>query len=374
MSIYIDLSEFLLHPLTTGIQRVTIELCWRLPAGLSIPIRLHSGQYVSLSDELRKAVADYFSDASPSRAAEIRGLAATNVGEVIRLSEHDTLLVSEVFFEPGRLAWFSHMPDREFRNVRFVIHDLLPLTHPQYFIATESEQLCGYFHIIRQAHHCVFTSEYTRSLYSKYLTPAAQHNSIVIPLGSDSLGPRAVRPLYNRKLSFNVVGTIEPRKNHELILDAFEPLLKDIPELTLSFIGRMGWIGSNFTRRVQDLAKGNNSGFRFYSGLADDTIRNCIEECRATIYVSSAEGYGLPPVESLWAGTPVIASRAIPSLHSIGTAGIHYVDPLTPENLRSAIRCFLDDEYANEKTRQALRLTLPTWESFASEILKWCSA
>ena len=48
----------------------------------------------------------------------------------------------------------------------------------------------------------------------------------------------------------------------------------------------------------------------------------------ATIYISEAEGFGLPPVESLWLGTPVVASAAIPSLEAIGPAGVHIVEPV----------------------------------------------
>jgi glycosyltransferase involved in cell wall biosynthesis len=93
-----------------------------------------------------------------------------------------------------------------------------------------------------------------------------------------------------------------------------------------------------------------------------------------SIYVSAVEGYGLPPIESLWVGTPVIASNKLPSLTDLGSFGIHIVDPPSVVSLRHAIRAFLDDGYAERKREEAMRLKLPTWRSFADEVWRWCSS
>jgi glycosyltransferase involved in cell wall biosynthesis len=77
-------------------------------------------------------------------------------------------------------------------------------------------------------------------------------------------------------------------------------------------------------------------------------------------------------VESLWVGTPVIASTTIPSLKGRGSAGVHFVDPLNAVNLRRAVLAFLDDGYANQKTEEIIELDLPTWRSFTQEVFRWC--
>jgi glycosyltransferase involved in cell wall biosynthesis len=134
----------------------------------------------------------------------------------------------------------------------------------------------------------------------------------------------------------------------------------------------MGWTDANFAEKVHALANDKGSGFQFYSAPDDGAIRTHIEQSRATIYLSPAEGYGLPPVESLWCGTPVIASRTIPSLQSVGSAGIHYIEPLDATSLRQAVVAFLDDTYANRKVEEAIQLNLPTWRSFTQDVLNWC--
>jgi glycosyltransferase involved in cell wall biosynthesis len=159
-----------------------------------------------------------------------------------------------------------------------------------------------------------------------------------------------------------------------LILEAFEPLLSETSGLRLLFIGKMGWIDPDFAQKIQALSSHEKSGFEFYPTANDDFIRSAIEQSRATIYVSTAEGYGLPPVESLWLGTPVISSRTIPSVKRLGSDGIHYVEPLNVDNLRGAVLSFLDDAYANQKTQETVGLCLPTWHSFTQEVLRWCAS
>jgi glycosyltransferase involved in cell wall biosynthesis len=372
MSLYIDLSEFLTNPITTGIQRIAGEICKYLPRDAAVPVGVHGGRYVAFSPKLIEAIGRHFGNASESSAAEIRKLGAVEKGTPVAFSPEDTILVPEVFTETQRLKFFRELPEGELHRCRFLIYDLLPLTHPEYFPEDTVAHLYGYFKLIRQASHSGFISEDTRASYYGRLKRTNDRGGVVLPLGCDSLGPRPTRPTLNRPPAFSVLGTVEPRKNHELILDAFEPLLRQIDGLRLSFIGKLGWVDTPFAERVRALSADTNSGFRFHSASGDVAIRNYLEQSRASIYVSAAEGYGLPPVESLWAGTPVIASTAIPSLQGRESLGVHFVEPLNVVNLRRAVLAFLDDDYANQKTEEALALNLPTWRSFTGEVLRWC--
>jgi glycosyltransferase involved in cell wall biosynthesis len=371
MSLYIDLTEFLASLRRSGIERISGEICKHAPAESLIPIRHNSDRYLSLPVPLINLVGKYFRDNSGSEASEIRRLAAVDSGLPLKVSKNDIILVPEIFAGP-RAEFFRQMPEQELQRYRFIVYDLLPATHPEYFPPDLPLILSQYFRIVRRATCCAFISEYTRDVYIQRLKRTDRTDGEVLSLGSDALGPKAGRPLLNRPLTFSVLGTIEPRKNHELILEAVEPLLGKVEGLSLSFIGKMGWVDPDFARKVEALASDKNSGFRFFPSPSDDMIRSHIEQSRATIYVSAAEGYGLPPVESLWLGTPVIASKMNPSLVRLGDQGIHYVDPLTVMNLRRAILEFLDDDYANRKTEQISSLNLPTWRSFTEEVLRWC--
>lgn len=373
MSLYIDLTEFLAKPITTGIQRVAGEICKHLPHDAATPVRFDSGRYIAFSSVLIQMIGKYFSDPGESRIAEIRRLSTVENGSVIRPSEEDSVLVPELFVDPQRLAFFREMPERELQRHRFLVYDLIPITHPQYFAMDWPLQTYGYFQLIRRAPYCAFISEWTRDVYYGRLKRTSERGGVVLALGSDSLGARPKQPNLNRPLTFTVVGNIEPRKNHELIVEAFEPLLREIDGLKLLFVGKMDR-DSVFTRKLVRLDADKQSGFEFHASANDTTLRSYLERSRASIYVSAAEGYGLPPVESLWVGTPVIATKATPSLKSIRPRGVHYIEPLDALNLRRAVLAFLDNAYANRQAEQTLQLTLPTWESFAAEVLRWSAS
>jgi len=372
MSLYIDLTEFLTNPITTGIQRIAGEICKYLPLGKAVPICLHEGRYVALSPKLIAAVGRFFAAGGSVHVDEIRRLGAPGNGHPITISStSDIVLVPEVFMESRRLHFFSEMPDSILHRHRFIVYDLLPATHPQYFWPEMMPAIFAYHKILRRAICCGFISEDTRNQYYARLVRTNERGGIVLPLGADAFGPRATHSLRNRPLTFSIVATIEPRKNHHLILEAFEPLWRQIAGLQLLFIGKVGWVSSEFAQKLRELAV-TNSGFHQYSECGDDAIRNHVQKSRATIYVSSAEGYGLPPVESLWVGTPVIASTTIPSLKGLGSDGIHFVEPLNAADLTQAVLSFLKDDYANRKAEETLRVNLPTWRSFTQEVLRWC--
>ena len=328
---------------------------------------------MALSAELIKAIGRYFSDAGERELDEIRRLGAVERGSPVRLSATDTILVPEVFDNAQRLAYFRNRSEQEMERFRFIVYDLLPMTHPEFFVSEGMVPLYGYYRLLRRASRCGFISEYTCDAYHGRLKRTSLREGVVLPLGCDALGPKASDVKLNRPLAFSVLGTIEPRKNHQLILDVFEPLLGEIPGLTLSFIGRMGWVEPALAERIHTLNARRDSAFHFFSAPDDGAIRKHIEDSRATIYVSAAEGYGLPPVESLWVGTPVIASNNVPSLERLGSAGIHRVESLDVLSLRRAILAFVDDAYANRKVEEANGLNLPTWKSFTNQVLDWCS-
>ena len=374
MSLYIDLSEFLANPITTGIQRIEGEICRYLPSDAAIPVRYHLGRYVALPPELISTIGRHFRDPSEAGVKEIRRVGAPDGCSPIKVSQSDTVLVPEVIIEPQRLAFLDRIDETELQPYRFIVFDLLPITHPEYFLSSWLLEICQYYKILRRATCCGFISEDTRDAYYGRLKRTSERGGVVLPLGCDALGAKANRPTLNRPLTFSVLGTVEPRKKHDLILEAFEPLLRQLNGLRLSFIGKMGWVESDFGQKIQALAADKSSGFHFHSGFSDEEIRTHIQQSRATVYISAAEGYGLPPVESLWLGTPVIASTTIPSLKRLGPAGIHFVEPLDVVNLRRAVLTFVDNNYANQKTEETMRLNLPTWQSFTQEVLRWCGA
>jgi glycosyltransferase involved in cell wall biosynthesis len=373
MSLFIDLTEFLTYPLTTGIQRIAGEICRHAPSGALIPLRLCSGAFLAFPQNLLDAIAGYFNDATSEGAEQIKRLGAPENGTSVAINSGDSVLVPEVFYKEERVQFFRKMSDRELETYRFIVYDLLPVTHPEFFPADMPlPVIYGYFQLIRRAAHCAYISSATQNAYYGRLRRVSNRGGIVLPLGSDALGQPVKTPVLGRALKFGVVGTIEPRKNHDLILEAFEPLLAEVRGLKLCFVGKIGWATNTLAAKIQAMAADPDSGLEYLPAASDNIIRNHIQDFRATLYLSAAEGYGLPPVESLWLGTPVIASKNIPSLQTLDPIGIRYVEPLDVLNVRRAVLAFTDDVYSNKKICEACRTSLPTWRSFTSAVLDWC--
>jgi len=383
MKVFVDLTEFLASQKRTGIQRVSGQLCRHWPGVESLtPVKLRSdGRLVQLPPETLGFVREYF-ETSDSNANGLKdrlvevSRQADSSGVTLDLQPGCRILVPELFYDPDRVAFFRSLSVEQLNYFYFIIHDLLPLTHPEFFTANAPQEIVnGYTRVVRAARNVAFNSSGTRdAYYHRLLRKRCSSTGPVLPLGSDGLGERpGAPPMCRPSPKFTAVGTIEPRKNHALILDVFEPLLHQIEGLHLVFLGKLGWVDSSLAERLQSLADGRCPGFEHHADPSDELIRQHVMESLATIYVSAAEGFGLPPVESLRLGTPVIASSAIPSLEAIQPAGVHIVEPLNAPNLRDAVLAFLEGSYAKRKSEETLSLNLPTWRGFALEVAKWCT-
>ena len=383
--VFIDLTEFLTSQNRTGIQRVCGEICRRWPGKEALePVKLRSdGKLARLPFEALGLIRQYFevsdssADGLKDHLAEVSRKAEA-CEETIDLERECRVLVPELFYDPARVAFFRGLSEEQLNCFYFIIYDLLPFTHPEFFIAHAPQEIInGYTRVLRAARHVAFISSYTRDAYYGRLLRgrcSSTGRGPVLPLGSDGLGERPSGPSLRCACpKFTVVGTIEPRKNHALILDVFEPLLYQVKDLRLVLLGRVGWVDSCLMDRVRSFGNGGCQGFEHNADANDELIRQHVLESWATIYISAAEGFGLPPVESLWLGTPVIASGAIPSLEAIHGTGVHVVDPLSVPNLTEAVLAFLDHSYAKRKAEEAMSLNLPTWRGFAMEVAKWCT-
>jgi len=373
MSVYVDLTEFLARPILTGIQRVTAEICRFWPSDDLRPLRLtESGQLIELPPALISAIARCFNDPDGTAVREVCSLREKPVREVPRNGD-ETVLVPELFYDPWRVEFFRRQSRDSLSRYRFIVYDLMPLLYPEYFAPDiPHDIISAYFSLIRRIPHCGFISRWTQETYCCRLRREQSLTGVVLRLGSDGLGPRPATPRLGRPPKFCVVGTIEPRKNHGLILDAFEPLLRINRGIQLTFLGRLGWVDAHLGERLQRMSSGECPGFRWISDADDACVRHHVEEARASIYVSSAEGFGLPPVESLWLGTPVIASAHLPSLEAVGTQGLQIITDLNANALQDAVHSFLDDTFGDSKAEETLAIDLPTWASFAQQTADWC--
>ena len=138
------------------------------------------------------------------------------------------------------------------------------------------------------------------------------------------------------------VGTLEPRKNLGTLLKAFAQILAESsfrPQLVIA--GGEGWLMDESLAFMKKVAIADRLCLTGY--LKDDELCALYSSCKAFIYPSVYEGFGLPPLEAMACGAPVIAGR-IPALQeTLGSAAL-LVEPLDVEALAKAIAGLLHDE------------------------------
>jgi len=254
----------------------------------------------------------------------------------------------------------------------FMVHDLIPITHPEYCRPGEMEKhTLRMRNVLRIAHGIVANSKDTLAnllIFSKAVS-REMPLSVVAPLAPGLTRLRsAVRPI--AEPYFVVLSTIEPRKNHLMLLQLWRRLREESGESVprLIIIGQRGWECEN----VVDLLERSEllRGYVFeLSRCGDVELATYLHHAQALLFPSFVEGYGMPLIEALAARVPVIASDLAVFREFAGEIP-EYADPLDAHHWLALIK-----EYSNPNSEQRrAQLTrmqsfrLPTWEQHFAQL------
>lgn len=254
----------------------------------------------------------------------------------------------------------------------FMVHDLIPITHPEYCRSGEDERhALRMRNVLKTAKAIITNSQATLDELCRFarmsgwpMPPAIA----ALPGGGIFPHPPGPRPL--DEPYFVMLGTIEPRKNHWLILQIWRQLIERhgmaVPRLVV--IGQRGWECEN----VIDLLERSDTlnGIVFEkSGCSDAEIATYLQYARALLFPSFAEGYGLPVVEALNLSVPVISSN-LPVFREFAGNIPEYLDPLDGIGWMTCI----EDYSLPESPRRAAQLRCmaqfnpPTWQTHFSAV------
>ena len=147
------------------------------------------------------------------------------------------------------------------------------------------------------------------------------------------------------------VGTIEPRKDLPTLVRAFEQVTRSRnSELQLVIAGRRGWLVDDLLKQINASAAVDR--IRLTGYVSDEALRALYSTCRAFVYPSTYEGFGLPPLEAMACGAPVIATR-IKSIVEVCRDAALMVEPKSVDALTKAINDLLDDDKARRQLSSA---------------------
>jgi glycosyltransferase involved in cell wall biosynthesis len=161
------------------------------------------------------------------------------------------------------------------------------------------------------------------------------------------------------------VGTIEPRKNLLTLVRAFAELLRDTehqPQLVIA--GPKGWLTAEFDRALAEANFGDR--LRIIGYVGDDDLRALYSSCKAFVFPSLYEGFGLPPLEAMACGAPVIASRIAAHVETLG-AHAHLVEPADERAWTKVIAALIENQKERNRLSQSgiEHATQFSWEKTA---------
>jgi len=164
---------------------------------------------------------------------------------------------------------------------------------------------------------------------------------------------------------FLTVGTLEPRKNQALLVEAFERLRATDPEVRLLVLGVVGWRGREVAAAMRRHPAWG-TGILHLADANDAELLQAYRHARGLVFPSLAEGYGLPIVEALAEGLPVLASD-IPAHREVGGADCAYFDPRRAAALAACLRDFC--RHGARGRGRVARDRLPSWTAAAERVV-----
>ena len=297
----------------------------------------------------------------------------------------DVLVLTDVWWLDDHLK-LQQKAIRQGATTGIIVYDLLPIRHPEFFNPAFDHQFQTFLdHYIQTCQFMLTISETVALDLRSYVLERFGEETVkalhIEPfrLGSDldlvsekqtvSADVQAFFTQAGQTPPYLTVGTVEPRKNHKYLLDAFELVWSHCPNTRLCIVGRPGWLNEDVIQRIRRHPRLGKQ-LIWFSNAEDYDLKFCYEHAKALVFTSHAEGFGLPLIEGLRYHLPVFASD-IPVHRETGGPYCSYVDLANPEDLA---RMIIDEAKTGvfPKVKPWSNDQLVDWNSSAREFLRKC--
>lgn len=412
---YIEVTDTISIAYTTGIQRVVREIIARLdspayPDIEVVPVFRPSPQlgYRRLNDAERKRLRSHPAGGKAGRRADKFGPLAPlvrlvgdtrmvyrfriryrQVRAVLRERRWGSADLAVGAFEGGSVffdlegSWFDPEPRstllprlrRDGVHLVVFIHDVMPSLFPEWFDARQVKVFTEWLDAhIRNSETFLTNSRCTgndlaRIAHERGTELSGRIEQAALGANFAERTPTRVTldPAIGRYLL--VVGTVEPRKNHQLVLDAWDRLRRDHPDLGLVLVGKEGWMVDELVARIRSHEEFGRR-LQWLGGITDSELLWLYQNAFLTIAPSRYEGLGVPVIEALVNGCPAIVSTG-GALPEAGAGHTELVDPDDVAGLHDLIRLHLDDPAHHEAMVDAARSFVPpTWDDTAAAVAR----
>lgn len=388
--ILFDVSTIARNDLRTGIERVVrsqlLELFKNIPHGYRIePVYLtneggfwhykYARQYtLSLHD-----ISDIFLNDD---------IVSVNFGDIFYCAD---------FYRDGIIAAAKVGLYKEWKNIGvsifFILYDLLPILKPKFFPKNSDKYHSLWLQsIICVANNVICISESVSNelkvwIEKNHLNVSKKMHISHLHLGADieSSNPTkgiSIKELetidtIKNKISFLIVGTIEPRKGHLQVIETFTKLWQDGIDVNLVIVGKEGWKGLPESERktIPEIINKIKNHFEldkrlfWLDSISDEYLEKVYEASHCLIFPSEGEGFGLPLIEAAQKGLPIIA-RDIPVFREVAGDFAYYFENdnnplLLIEEIKEWIKLYKENNHVKSSNMKWL-----TWEKNVLQLLK----
>ncbi|MGD1948550.1 MAG: glycosyltransferase family 4 protein [Leptolyngbyaceae cyanobacterium] len=374
----VDISELVQRDAKSGIQRVVrsilINLLENPPSSYDVVPVYWGGQgYYHASRFLNKM----------SLLSSDKSLVEDVEDEIVDVSCNDIFLGLDL---TAHLSPYIRSTLEEFRNIGaeiyFVVYDILLIHHPEWWPEGLSEMFRHWLQDISEVSTGLVCISEATALEVKdwvlhfgpnrvdYLKIDHFHLGADIrqSIPSTGLPQNAKETLASiqSKITFLMVGTIEPRKGYAQVIEAFDLLWKSDLDINLVIVGKHGW---NVDTLVQKLKQNDSVNSRFFwlQGISDEYLEQVYASSTVLLAASEGEGFGLPLIEAAQHKLPIIA-RNLGVFHEVAGDNAFYFKASQPEHLAEAIRDWLH-LYKNGQVPMSKALSWLTWEESTQQLL-----
>ncbi len=250
------------------------------------------------------------------------------------------------------------------------VHDMVSYLFPSSLhpkiIANQKRKLA---HVKKESDAIIADSKTTKDDVVKFLEIPEEKVTVIPLAASDNFNPQDDEVVENTLAKYKIkkpyvlsVATQEPRKNLQKLLDAFEEVLKEKPDAHLVLTGKYGWGGG--------MRSPGNVIWTNY--VSEEDLVSLYSGCQVFIYPSLYEGFGLPILEAMACGAPVIASNNS-SMEEVGKDAAILIDPRNEKQIAKAIEFVLNlnpEDYQKMVNASLDRAKEYSWEKTAAETLK----
>lgn len=374
--IYYDITEFFKYDKKTGIQRVTRSLLNELHKKNIIDYEI-----VLVYGDIKKN--KYFLiDSSP----DFSNFKLSNI--IISPTKNDIFISVDLTYNitEGLIKELYHYKNNG-TYIFFVVYDLIPIRYPEWFRGTnewfEGNDYLALFNfwftnVVNVSNGLICISNTVKNDVTKWLEENNINNNIILDffhLGADikSSLPSIGKPFDNKilielegKTTFLVVGTIEPRKGHKVILNAFNELWKNNLDANLVFVGKEGWKVKTLIKDIKEHTMLNENLF-WLDGVSDEYLESVYSHSSVLLLLSKDEGFGLPLIEAASKNIPIIAND-ITIFREVCGKNAYYIN-LENDNIEDKLSKWIDLFHKNIHPKSN-NINVLTWEESTNQFLK----